>query len=148
MHRSHIAALLTALPLSLALAQDEAEDPFLWLEDVTAERSLAWAKQHNAKSTGELLGEEFTALQRRILAILDSDEKIPSVSKHGEHYYNLWTDAENPRGLWRRTTPAEYAKEEPAWEVILDLDALGEAEGESWVWHGAEPSWSRTTGSR
>src|SRR5690606_40069428 len=39
--------------------------------------------------------------------------------------------------LWRRTTLDSYRTEEPEWEVLLDVDALGAAEGESWVWHGA-----------
>ena len=118
--------------------QEAEEDPFLWLEDVTAETSLDWVRARNEATTTELAGEGFDAMQERILAILDSDQRIPRVSKIGGHYYNLWRDAEHPRGLWRRTTPAEYAKEEPAWETVLDVDALGEAEGESWVWHGAQ----------
>src|SRR5690606_2653019 len=32
----------------------------------------------------------------------------------------------------------EYRKDEPQWEVLLDLDALNKAEGENWVWHGAD----------
>src|SRR6185503_18532529 len=75
------------------------EDPFLWLEDVTAERSLDWARAHNTKSTGELVDDEFHALETRLKAILDSEEKIPYVTKIGALYYNLWQDAENPRGL-------------------------------------------------
>ncbi|MCZ0954116.1 MAG: S9 family peptidase, partial [Rhodospirillaceae bacterium] len=43
----------------------------------------------------------------------------------------------NIRGLWRRTTLADYVSGDPDWEVILDLDALAEAEGENWVWKGA-----------
>ena len=41
-------------------------------------------------------------------------------------------------GLWRRTTLDEYRKAEPAWETIIDLDALSAAEKENWVWHGAD----------
>ena len=114
------------------------DDPFLWLEGVTTERSLAWAREQNANSERELVDESFRALEARLKAQLDSDAKIPAVRKIGDHYYNLWTDARNPRGLWRRTTPAEYEREEPAWETVLDLDALGRAEDQSWVWHGAD----------
>lgn len=114
------------------------EDPYLWLEDVTGERALAWAREHDAKSAGELVDGEFHALETRLRAILDSEEKIPYVKKIGALYYNFWQDAQNPRGLWRRTTPEEYAKADPAWEAVLDLDALGQAEGVSWVWHGAD----------
>jgi prolyl oligopeptidase len=70
--------------------------------------------------------------------ILDSDAKIPYVQKIGAHYYNFWKDKQHERGLWRRTTLAEYRKAEPAWETVLDIDALNKAEGENWVWHGAD----------
>src|SRR6185295_12342583 len=63
------------------------------------------------------------------------------VTKHGAHYYNFWRDARHVRGIWRRTTLAEYRKAEPAWETVLDLDALAELEKVSWVWKGA--NWLR-----
>jgi len=76
--------------------------------------------------------------RERILDILDADARIPYVEKLGPWYYNFWRDAKNPRGLWRRTTLEEYRKEHPAWETVIDLDALGAAEKENWVWHGAD----------
>ena len=33
---------------------DEPDDPFLWLEDVTGDRALAWVRERNAESTAEL----------------------------------------------------------------------------------------------
>ncbi|HZK80882.1 MAG TPA: hypothetical protein VFC46_07440, partial [Humisphaera sp.] len=113
-------------------------DSGLWLENVTGERSLQWVHQQNARSTGELAGSnEFAALQDRFLKILDSKERIPYVQKIGDRYYNFWRDAEHIRGIWRRTTLEEYRKTTPAWETVLDLDLLGTAEKESWVWRGA-----------
>ena len=35
------------------------------------------------------------------------------------------------------TTYSRYRKAEPAWETVLDVDALGAAEGVSWVWAGS-----------
>src|SRR5205823_4549989 len=70
--------------------------------------------------------------------ILDSDAKIPYINKAGPFYYNFWRDAKHVRGLWRRTTLEEYRKAEPKWEVVIDLDALGKAENENWVFHGCE----------
>jgi prolyl oligopeptidase len=115
------------------------EDPYLWLEDVTAERALNWVREKNAqiKETYESR-EEFTDLREDLLAILDSDERIPFVSKHGDYYYNFWRDQEHERGLWRRTTLEEYRKQEPEWETLLDLDALADEEGENWVWKGSQ----------
>jgi len=115
------------------------EDPYAWLEDVQGERALTWVKQHNAQSEAELTTTpQFRQLESDIRAILDSDAKIPGVEKIGDHYYNFWKDKQHERGLWRRTTLAEYRKDKPAWETIIDLDALNKAEGENWVWHGAD----------
>ncbi len=118
----------------------EPVDEFQWLEDVTGARPLAWVEERNAESKNELTNSEhFQALNQRILEILDSEARIPAIGKLGEFYYNFWRDAKNPRGLWRRTTLAEYRQERPQWETVLDLDALGKAENVKWVWHGAQP---------
>ncbi|MEO6264438.1 MAG: prolyl oligopeptidase family serine peptidase [Luteimonas sp.] len=116
-----------------------AADPYAWLEDVTGDKPLDWVRQHNARTDAELAGTPgFTQLENDIRAILDSDAKIPEVEKIGEHYYNFWKDAQHERGLWRRTTLAEYRKPQPQWETVIDLDALNQGEGENWVWHGAD----------
>src|SRR6266851_8771200 len=73
-----------------------ADDPYLWLEGVTEERALAWVKEQNAVSTRQLeAGPEFGQIQQRLLAILDSKERIPYVAKHGAWYYNFWRDEKN-----------------------------------------------------
>ena len=125
-------------PAPPAASADEPDDPHLWLEEVTGERQLEWVKERNAESLAALAaGDTFRTLESRILSILDSREKIPYVTRIGDRYYNFWRDATNPRGLWRRTTLDDYRKPEPAWETVLDIDALAKAEGENWVWHGA-----------
>lgn len=115
------------------------DDPYVWLEDVQGEKALDWVKARNAKAEAEIAGTPaFKTLEASILAILDSDAKIPGVEKIGDHYYNFWKDKQHERGLWRRTTLAEYRKPQPQWETVLDLDALNKAEGAKWVWHGAD----------
>lgn len=125
----------------------EPTDPHQWLEDVGGEKQLDWVKQRNADSAGPLTSRpDFEPLRTRLLDILNSTARIPMISKAGDHYYNFWRDAKNKRGLWRRTTLDEYRKAEPAWETVLDLDALAEAEGENWVWKGAnflQPEYDR-----
>ena len=68
----------------------------------------------------------------------DSTERIPYVYKQGDAYYNFWRDGDHPRGLWRRTSLNSFKTDTPSWEIVLDLDALAEAENENWVWHGAQ----------
>ncbi|GHA82751.1 prolyl oligopeptidase family serine peptidase [Cognatilysobacter bugurensis] len=113
-------------------------DPYLWLEDVGGDRALAWVRERNAAAEAELASTpQFKQLKGDIREILDSDAKIPAVEKIGPHYYNFWKDKQHERGLWRRTTLDEYRKPNPKWETVIDLDALNKAEGENWVWHGA-----------
>lgn len=113
-------------------------DEYLWLEDVDGSTALEWVREQNAGNAATLASREsFTATRERILGALNSDEKIPGVSKVGEYYYNFWRDENHVLGIWRRTTPASYRKETPDWETVLDLDELSEQDGETWVWHGA-----------
>jgi prolyl oligopeptidase len=115
-------------------------DPYMWLEEVTGEKALNWVREQDALTTKELQASPlFEPLRQRLLSIYDSKERIPYVAKHGAYYYNFWRDSQNVRGLFRRTTLAEYKKTNPAWEVILDLDALAKVENENWVWKGYDP---------
>jgi prolyl oligopeptidase len=129
----------SSLPASSANLAEEPADPHLWLEDVTGAEALAWVEARNRR-TWDALAEgdaAFAELEARLRAIYDSDARIPHAARRGGHYYNFWRDARNPRGLWRRATPEEYRREQPAWEILLDLDALAAEENENWVWAGS-----------
>ena len=104
--------ILSLLSLSLvapimvtpvSLAQDPVDtDPYQWLEDVTGDKAIEWVKERNAKAESTLTtSDDFKKLEADLLAILDSDARIPFVSKHGEYYYNFWRDKKNIKGLWR-----------------------------------------------
>ncbi|TQL69516.1 prolyl oligopeptidase [Nocardioides albertanoniae] len=115
-----------------------AKDPFEWLEEVEGAEALAWVRARNEEAHASVGADpEFAKIEARILEVLDSDDRIPEVSRLGEHYYNFWRDADHERGIWRRTTPESYRTDDPVWETLLDLDALAAEEGENWVWHGA-----------
>ena len=121
-----------------AAASTVTEDPYLWLEDVQSDKALNWVRERNAAARARLESwPDFSPLRTNIREVLDSRDRIPAVRRRGNHLYNLWQDAANPRGLWRRTTLAEYRKAQPAWETVLDIDALGKAEGVNWVWGGS-----------
>lgn len=114
------------------------EDPYLWLEDVHGDKALQWVRERNALSQKQLTARpEYAPIRAQLLEVLNAKDRIPYVSRRGPWLYNFWQDEANKRGLWRRTTLAEYRKPQPAWETVLDLDALGRAEGENWVWGGA-----------
>jgi len=130
--------LFGLLSARMSLAQ-EAVDPNQWLEDVTSDRAMGWVHAQDAITQKELAASpDFKSIHDRLLAIYDSNERIPYVAKHGAYYYNFWQDAGHVRGIWRRTSPEEYRKKDPAWETVLDLDALSAADKETWVWKGAQ----------
>ncbi len=145
MHPRSLAAWLlcaaaATLP-SLAMPADAAapDDPYLWLEDVQGDKALAWVRERNAETLKQIAArEDYAPTRERLLEVLNSRDRIPMVARRGEWLYNLWQDADHKRGLWRRTSLAEYRKPAPQWETVIDLDALAAAEKENWVWGGAE----------
>jgi len=120
----------------------EAPDPFLWLEDVHGARAMDWVKGQNARTLSVLEGDpRFAGLLADALKIAEAADRIPAPSFLGGLVYNFWQDGDHVRGLWRRTTVADYARPAPAWVPVLDLDAVAKAEGANWVFHGADCEW-------
>jgi prolyl oligopeptidase len=112
------------------------DDEFRWLEQIDSPEATAWIDARNAEALALLGGEPFEHRRTQIREILDDGRRIPYPAVRGAYLYDFWTDAEHPRGLWRRTTWESYRDAEPDWDVLIDLDALGAAEGENWVWGG------------
>lgn len=114
-------------------------DPYLWLEDIEGERALNWVRERNERSLKRLQASpRYAKIEADVRAILLARDRIPMPAVYGAWVYNYWQDAKSVRGIWRRATPEEYAKDAPAWETVLDLDALAAAERENWVWKGAD----------
>ena len=132
-----LCALGAAICLPLMTMADNT-DPYQWLEEVQGERALDWVRQRNAVSLQALQARpEYPALRQQLLEVLNSSDRIPQIRRFGPWFYNLWQDELHPRGLWRRASLAEYQKAKPQWHTVLDLDALGAAEKENWVYAGA-----------
>ena len=113
------------------------DDPRLWLEEVDGAAALAWVADQNARTLARFNGPDVAADQDALAAIMDRPDNIPFVIRRAGKLYNFWKDATHVRGLWRRTTLESYQTEQPAWETVLDVDALATAEAEDWVFQGA-----------
>jgi len=117
----------------------EHADPYLWLEDVHGEKSLEWVKAQNARATAILRADpDYQSDYEAILHVMDASDRIPYGELDHTYVFNFWQDAEHPKGVWRRTSIADYARPAPSWEVLLDLDRLAQEERENWVWKGAD----------
>ena len=136
-----MAAVMTLATNTPATAQDGVpgpeEDSYIWLEEARSDQALDWVRTENERTMELLAGDSrFEAVKAEALAIYDSEDRIPYVSIRPDGLYNFWQDKENPRGLVRRTTLESYRSDNPAWETVLDVDALAEAEGREWVYKG------------
>lgn len=115
------------------------EDPFVWLEEVDGERAMAWVKAENDKTSAVLEKDaRYPGLFKEALAIAEAKDRIPQPHLFGGRVLNRWQDADHVRGIWRRTTLADYRKSEPTWTTVLDLDALAKEEKANWFWSGAD----------
>ena len=140
-----IRASLAALALSCSFAAvtaaaQDAKDPYLWLEDIEGKKALDWVKKENAATDKLIVGRAgFEADRKRAREILDDDRQIAEPGEvMGDTITNFWRDAANPRGLWRQSPLDAYLAGKPVWTTLIDVDALGKAEKQSWVWHGAD----------
>ncbi len=134
---SGFAAILAASAPALALAQSTPADPYLWLEDVASPRATAWVAAHNATTEAALTADpRYAAIYAQALALAGAKDRIPAPQQLNGQIYNFWTDAQHLRGVLRKTTLDDYRLADPHWTTVLDFDALGKAEGKSWVYRG------------
>ena len=138
--RNLLIAAAATLIAGAAVAQTAIEDPYLWLEEIEGPRALAQVREWNAQTEALLTAPTTYERNRaRALAILDDEAQIAAPEDViGGNVTNLWRDAKNPRGLWRIASIDSYSVGKPQWRTLIDVDALGKAEGKSWVWHGAD----------
>jgi prolyl oligopeptidase len=115
-----------------------APDPYLWLEEIEGERALDFVEQQSKRTLERFGNAGFADDRDTLAAIYDRSDNIPYVSRRGGLLYNFWKDANNPRGLWRRTTLEEFRGPDPKWDILLDLDRLAAEEAEDWILGGVE----------
>src|SRR5262245_17616133 len=116
--------VLVLLLLSVtAVCAGDAVDPYLWLEAVDGGKALQWAKERSAQYTAELDAvPQFTPIHETLLEIYNASDRTPAPQVEGAWVYNFWQDKDHVRGIWRRASRAEYAKETPNWETVIDVD--------------------------
>jgi prolyl oligopeptidase len=128
-----------ALPAMVQGQTADPADPYIWLEEVSSPRSMAWVEHHNEITTNRLEADpRYARNYAEALEIAGAKDRIPQPEfLHGE-IFNFWQDPEHLRGIWRKTSLADYESSQPHWTTVLDIDALNKAEGRSWVYKGAD----------
>ena len=115
------------------------DDPYIWLEDKEGSRAMEWVATENARTLPRLQGDpRYDGLYKEAYAIAAATDRIAYPDLINGRVLNLWRDDAHPHGLWRWTTPADYATAKPHWKTLIDIDALGKAEGKQWVFKGSQ----------
>ena len=141
---SKVGAVLLYAALSAcfsAKAQQPANsaDKYLYLEDVSSPRALAWVKEENARTAKVLEADpHFEPYVAEALKIAEDPNRLAMPEEKGEDIYNMWRDAEHVHGILRKTTKADYLTANPHWKTVIDYDALSTADKTSWVSHGID----------
>jgi prolyl oligopeptidase len=99
------------------------------LEEVDADRSLEWVRQRNAIARARLEAwPDFAPTRKRLMEILDSQDRIPAVVRRGAFLYNFWqkmvrdleASGDGPR-------LAEFQRLSQNGRYSLDLERAGQA---------------------
>lgn len=140
-----LAALISMIILSSAAlpqkgpAATQADDPFLWLEEIQGPRALAWARAESDKTLSLLESDpRYQLFYKEALNILEAKDRLRAVSFGPRGLDNFWQDENQVRGVWRHTTLDSYRTHSARWEIILDLDALAASEQKNWVYRGKD----------
>jgi prolyl oligopeptidase len=116
----------------------DSPDPYLWLTDIHGAKPLAWAKEQNEKTFSVLQSDpQYKQDHDAILTVLNANDRIAMGELDHGDVYNFWQDAGHVRGIWRKTSAADYRNADPKWDVLLDVDKLDADEHTDWVWQGA-----------
>ena len=128
--------ITTALLVGAALPAfaDTAQDSNLWLEEIQGEKALEWVQKTNS-ATDETLGADplYKEIYEDALSALNSKDKLPEISQKGDWIYYLKKSEDNPRGIYQRTSLADFKSGQPKWQKVLDIDALSKTDNVKWV---------------
>ena len=118
-------------------APSDATDKYIWLEDVSGSRSMAWVNAENAKTAQVLEADpHYKPYLSDALKVEEDPRRLPVPMLRGDEVYNNWRDKDHARGLLRKTSIADYLTSNPHWQTVIDFDALGKAEQVGWVSKG------------
>src|SRR5258708_33645265 len=125
----------------------QADDPYLWLEEVDGKKALEFVEQQNKVTLDKLTHEkDYQSIYAKSLEIYNSTDRIAYPTIHGEFIYNFWQGKDHARGIWRRTSKADYLSGNATWETLLAIDSMAKKDSVKWVYKGANglyPNYNR-----
>jgi prolyl oligopeptidase len=122
-----------------AAVDSDVNDKYIWLEDVSSARSMAWVKSENERTLKVLEADpRYAGYYADALKLAEASDRLAMPEQRGGEIYNFWRDAEHVNGIFRKTTLADYLTAKPAWQTVIDYDALGKQDNVKWVSEGVD----------
>src|SRR5438876_6381658 len=120
-----------------------AKDPFAWLEERHGKRAMAWVQGQNRRTLDHFKSDpRYKDFYDTVLSLRANGNSLPSAANpawiHDGWMYDVQRGVIHPRGILRRVTLGSLRTAAPAWEDLLDIDALSRQEGKNYTLiHGA-----------
>jgi prolyl oligopeptidase len=128
-----------ALAQKPAKVDSDVNDKYVWLEDVSSDRSMAWVKSENERTLKVLEADpRYAANYADALKVAEAPDRLALPQQRGGEIYNFWRDAEHVNGILRKTSMSDYLTAKPAWQTVIDYDALGKQDNVKWVAEGTD----------
>jgi len=132
MHRS-------ANAQQIAVTDPATTDKYLWLEDVSSPRSMAWVKAEDERSLKVLEADpHYATYHEEALKLAEAPDRLAFPEQRAGEIYNFWRDAEHVDGIFRKTSLTDYLSAKPNWQTVIDYDALGKQDHAKWVSEGVD----------
>jgi prolyl oligopeptidase len=81
MRRVTVTIVVAALLHVAAIGQQIADDPYIWLEDVSSPKAMEWVEAHTASSLRRLEADSrYPTLYNEALAIAGARDRIPGAA--------------------------------------------------------------------
>lgn len=116
-----------------------AKDDYSYLEDAADLRTRAWLETQNDRAAAALQGTRFRSFSDSALQATQAVSRFEAlagpgaVPLRGGWIYQHWSDQQSPKGIWRRARFDAFLRDEPQWDVLLNVDALSAREKKSWL---------------
>lgn len=106
-------------------------DPYQDFEDLTSDRTQAFAAQAHAQTQARFMhNKRAQTLSDGILAQMQDTRQIPFCQEHHARMYHFHQDAEFPKGVYRTCLSSTYRTGYPEWEVLFSVSDFDEILGD------------------
>ncbi len=122
------------LPLLTFAQQDPTQsDPYLWLEEIQATKSLSWVQQENSRVQSSFMkGQRFEDLKASLIEFYNKKDFLGIWRSEDEVFY-VKVDSNHPRGQLLSVHKNDFTGENSPWKLLIDLDQLSKDENKSYV---------------